>query len=440
MQGWRQVLELVTSNVEELFDALKRRLAQRLGGDEPIQIVPYRGYGTAAEIYLRGRVLEAPGTILTQDNDSLWDNLLNMYRRFQSDEVPGARVRARFQGVEHEAVTDHEGYFEFLLAPPGPLPSGDEWYTVELELLEPLRPGQDPVRATAQVLVPPPGAQFGVISDIDDTVLQSDVTNRLRMARTVFLGNARTRLPFEGVAALYRALRAGSSGSGLNPIFYVSSSPWNLYDLLEEFFQIQRIPLGPLFLRDWGLSGSEVPGRGHRGHKLAAIQRILDRYSTLPFILIGDSGQEDPEIYHEVVRTHPDRICAIYIRNILRKPERIEAIQALAKEVIAAGSTLVLADDTLGVARHALEQTWIAPELLPEVEAEKEADEAPPSPIETLLGQGAEEPGPTVVVGEQAEDTTAAVEAGAIEQALETGDKKKEAPPTVIVEGEKQQE
>jgi phosphatidate phosphatase APP1 len=82
-------------------------------------------------------------------------------------------------------------------------------------------------------------------------VLQSSVTNFLKMARMVLLGNAHTRLPFEGVAAFYRALQRGASGGEFNPIFYVSNSPWNLYDLLEDFMDVHGVPAGPLFLRDW---------------------------------------------------------------------------------------------------------------------------------------------------------------------------------------------
>src|SRR5205085_9087259 len=87
-------------------------------------------------------------------------------------------------------------------------------------------------------------AAFGVISDLDDTVIQSRVANFLQAVRTVMLGNARTRLPFPGVAAFYDALEKGKDGKRSNPIFYVSSSPWNLHDLISEFIRLQEIPEG----------------------------------------------------------------------------------------------------------------------------------------------------------------------------------------------------
>ncbi len=430
MTSWRNLIGLVASNVEETFDDLKYGLGRRLGGDDPIKIVSYRGYGTRTKLYVKGRVLEDQGLTPPEDSDSVWENLLNMYRRFATDEIPGARVRLRLGEAELEVTANEEGFFEAWLEPAEPLPADLLWAKVEVELLSPQRQGHGPVRTAAEVLVPPASARFGVISDIDDTVVRTNNTSLLLMARTVFLGNARTRLPFEGVAAFYRALLAGAAGQAGNPLFYVSSSPWNLYDLLVDFFQVQDIPAGPIFLRDWGVSQQELLPLGHRSHKLAAIRQIMELYDPLPFILLGDSSQQDPEIYHELVNLYPHRILAIFIRNVNREPERLEAIEALAREVIAAGSTLILADNTLPLAEYAAEQGWISPATLPHIQAEKEIDAGPPGPVEALLADEAgQEPGPTVTI----EAGTPAA-ADAVETALQAGDG--EEPPTVVVEGE----
>jgi phosphatidate phosphatase APP1 len=436
MANWKEVLAHFVEDVEEGFDRMKYGLGERLGGKGPIRIRPYRGYGTQEEIYLKGRVLEGEELPPASENDNLWDNLVNTFKRFESDEVPHARVRARFAGDEAEVAADEEGYFEVILHPKEPLPSGKLWGTVGLDLLEPLRPGNPPVSAVGEVFIPPPQAQFGVISDIDDTVLQTDATQMLKMARTVFLGNARTRLPFKGAAAFYRALFQGTAPEVFNPLFYVSSSPWNLYGLLSEFFQLQDIPFGPvLFLRDWGISEDELLPIGHRSHKLQVIRRVLDHYQDLPFILIGDSGQEDPEIYAEVVSLYPERIKAIYIRNVSKGLKRPKAIEELAKTVTKAGSTLILAEDTLPMAQHAAEQGWISPQMLAFIEADKRADEAPPTPVEKLLGEPVKEAAPTVVI--QTESPQAAQQA--VETAEEVGKETKQ-PPTVVIKGEGEQE
>jgi phosphatidate phosphatase APP1 len=247
--------------------------------------------------------------------------------------------------------------------------------TAALELVKPVS-AAGAVRGEAQVLLAPPTARFITISDMDDTVLQSHVTSLVQAFRTVLLGNARTRLPFPGVAAFYRALHAGVSGTEQNPIFYVSSSPWNLYDLLVDFLEHQGIPAGPLTLRDWDLDRSALgSGRLHR-FKDVAIREIMSTYPELPVILVGDSSQQDPEIYRDVVREFPDRVLAIYIRDVKRTEERRAAIASLIAEVEAQRSVLIIADDTMAAARHAAEQGFIHADALPEISGEKRMDEA----------------------------------------------------------------
>jgi phosphatidate phosphatase APP1 len=291
-----------------------------------------------------------------------------MYKRFESDEVPGARVRARHGAAETDAIADHEGYFGVELATS---PGKGPWREVELELLAP-RAG---ARAKGLVLVPPASARFGVISDIDDTVVQSHVTAKARMIVTLALTNARTRKPFEGVAAFYRALQEGAAGEG-NPIFYVSKSPWNLYVPLIDFLQAQGIPLGPLLLRDFGMHLLRLRG----GHKARSIARVMETYPKLPFVLIGDSGEQDPEIYADVVRRSPHRVRAIYIRSVNRDPARIRAIDRLIEEVRPTGCQLVLAPDSEFAAAHAAGEGLIAPAALRAIRKEKAADQQRPSP------------------------------------------------------------
>jgi phosphatidate phosphatase APP1 len=314
--------------------------------------------------------------------------MLNTYKRMASREIPHARLKLAFQDIEQEVVADEEGMFDAWLHPTAPLNRERLWHHVEVTLLEPQPESDvDPVTAIAEILVPPTSARFGVISDIDDTVLRTDATNLLRMARTVFLGNAHTRLPFPGAAAFYRALHLGANGRARNPLFYVSNSPWNLYDLLSQFFQLHKIPVGPvLFLRNWGVTRDELLPTNQVDYKLPRLRQVLDTHVDLPFILIGDSGEEDPEIYHEIVQTYGDRILAVYIRNVSAEhPERPKAIEALAVDVMEAGSTLVMAEESLTLARHAADHGWIAAEALSAVERQKEKDEGPPTPLEAML-------------------------------------------------------
>jgi phosphatidate phosphatase APP1 len=383
MSEWLDSFTRIASSIEQRFDLLKFNVKVRSGWLDPVQIQPYRGHGTAERLYLKGRVLEYKGITSATDAASVWENLLNMYRRFDSDEIPGARLRVRQGDQEFEITTDNEGYFNLEIEPKSQLRLEKVWHEIELSLIEPKAKGQGRERTVGHVLVPPPKSEFGVISDIDDTIVLTGATDPLTMARIVVLNNPHTRLPFEGVAAFYQALRKGGDGEGYNPIFYVSSSPWNLYDLLIDFLNINGIPVGPLFLRDVGLDKDRLIKTGHHEHKLKQIHTILNTHPELPFILIGDSGQEDPEIYQEVVREYPGRIQAVYIRDVTLD-ERDGSIRNIIKAAHESGVEMLLVPDTVTAAQHAVERGFITKDALPDIRAEKAKDQQAPTLAEQI--------------------------------------------------------
>jgi len=364
---------------ERRLDRWKHAIKNRLGWVEPVQILPYRGFGTNRSLSLRGRVLEDKQIGGPKADDSWWRNLCNMYRRFDSDEIPHARVRATYHDDTQETVTDEDGYFKFTFRPQSPPNPKTLWHEVHVELVEEIVPGQTDVTATGQILVPPTDAQFGVISDMDDTVLKTQATNLWRMVKLTFLKNARTRLPFEGVAAFYRALARGPAGGNQNPIFYVSSSGWPIYDLLVDFLDLNDIPAGPLLLRDLSLRKTHHQMMSHE-HKLKKIGRILETYPDLPFVLIGDSGQDDPTIYRQAVLDFPGRIAAIYIRDIIAGHR--EDVETIAQEVKDHGVDMLLVHDTVVAAVHAAEKGLIAPDDLPEIRRETNRDHETRPPAE----------------------------------------------------------
>jgi phosphatidate phosphatase APP1 len=354
----KRIVLLAARDLEERFDDFRFSFKRRFGLLDPFEILPYRGHGTSRELILKGRVLEETGISHPGRDDAVWLNVLNMARRFASDEVAGARVLASFGDLRTETTADEEGFFEVRFRLAEPPDSSSRWHPVELELLSPPSPGGGEVRSRGHVLVPR-GANFGVISDLDDTVVRSSATNILKMAWIVVRNNAHTRLPFEGVGAFYEGLRRGKEGDAFNPIFYVSSSPWNIYDLLEDFLNVHGIPPGPLFLKDWSPT---VLGK-HQDYKLGVIRNLLETYEDLPFVLIGDSGEEDPEIYLQTIREHPERIKTVYIRDVT-PGKRDAEVKAIAREARRLGTEMVPVPDTVAAAEHAVSAGLIAPDSL----------------------------------------------------------------------------
>jgi phosphatidate phosphatase APP1 len=356
-----------------------------IGVDGPIEIGAYHGYGNTRRVLLQGRVMRSQRIGKAGERDSAVRNLLNTYKRIRAHPIPHARIEVSIGTSRAEILADDEGFFRSWIDLAAPVDSTTAWIESTMRLIEPA----DPASTTARALVriPTADAAFGVISDLDDTVIQSRVSNFLLAVRTIMLGNARTRLPFAGVAALYQALEKGGDGKRLNPFYYVSSSPWNIHDLIAEFLQLQAIPEGPICLRDWDVDLDALTSSRLKRHKEPLIREIMDATDPLPFVLIGDSSQKDPEIYAEIVRAYPGRVMAVYIRNVDPNPERSAAIQKLAEEILKEGSSLVLADDSYAAGKHAAEKGWIRAELLESIRAEKKADE-----------KGTDPQAPTVVV------------------------------------------
>jgi len=362
------------------------RVAQ---GEHGVVMKANRGYGSRAEIFMIGRVFRQSPPNRDARGDSLIHQLRDIGRRISRRAVPGAVVTVEFYGTQQQVTTDSDGYFRIHLSPRDrPLPDR-LWHTVHLSLERPL-----PVRAEGQVYIPPERCRYVVISDIDDTVVKTGVANKLKMLWRLFVEDAESRTAFPGVAALYRALHAGASGREDNPMLYVSRAPWGIYDVLDEFFTQHAIPVGPiLFLREWGVSWTSPLPRKAQDHKRELIHNMLALYHDLPFVLIGDSGQRDPEGYRQIVDENPGRVLAVYIRNVSHGTRRTREIEELAKTVVAAGSSLVLAADSSAIAEHAARLGLIDPAAVVAVESEEAAEGGTRTQVRTLHAERSQSDG-----------------------------------------------
>ncbi len=362
---WKKIFQKLTVSTEEHFDKLKNQLRERMGGYDEIIILPYYGFGNSHKVYLKGRVLENRNIKSAESEDSIWENLVASYKRMNSNEIPNVKLKATFQHIEKEVITDEEGYFTIELSSEIPFTTENNWQEIRLELTEVKGSKQDKVVAKGQVFVSSPDTHFGIISDIDDTILQTKATEMIKAVQLTFMRNARTRLPFKGVSAFYQALQYGKTATN-HPIFYVSSSPWNLYDFLKDFCEVRNIPKGVFFLRDLGISQEQFLQSSHGDHKLAQIQHIMLMYPAMSFILIGDSGQHDPEIYLQAIKDFPNRILAVYIRDVSEN-ERDGSVTAIVAQAQDLGVDMVFVKDTLQAGKHAATQGFIAEEALAQI-------------------------------------------------------------------------
>ncbi len=313
--------EMSTQTALGRLAARAKREAYRLSKrdrrlEEPAVIELYLGYRSSCKLFVQGRVLEHENVRVT-DSDTRWMNFLNALRRFESDEVAGAEVIVSYRGYEIKCTTDSEGYFT-IHHDVDDTADAEPWEGVRAKIVS--LPGGQPLDGrefTGSVADLTRDSKLAIITDIDDTILQTGVTSlfKLRALYRTLADNAYTRVPFTGAAELFAALSSGPVVTEeANPIFYLSNSPWNLYGLLKEFLDIKAFPKGPIFLRDVGLTYEGSPKTGT--HKSETIRRMLADFPTVTFVLIGDSGEADADIYHAAAEEFPERIKAVVIRNV----------------------------------------------------------------------------------------------------------------------------
>lgn len=295
--------------IERWSDSIKN-LWRQSPAKAPV-LVLFEHYATPHQIIVKGRALCEELFPVAQPSDTMWLNFHRTLRWANSHELIKEPITIQFQGKTYTTTTDEEGYFykKIILEHPiayHPIP---HYFKIQLT-------NYAASQTNGAVYLPPPEAQLGIISDIDDTVMISNVRNPLKLVWLTFFRNSTTRRVFEEVSEWYQMLRLGKKLETNHPFFYVSSSPWNLYNLIKNVLKHNHIPNGTLLLQDYGIDDNKFIIGTHKNHKAAAIQEIMDTYPTMKFILIGDSSQRDLWIYGNFKQQFPNRIRAIYIRNV----------------------------------------------------------------------------------------------------------------------------
>ncbi|MDH7911858.1 phosphatase domain-containing protein [Winogradskyella sp. SYSU M77433] len=328
---------------------------------DPLQIITFQSYGTDSHFYARGRALEDESIDLEEQH--IWHLIVNTWKRFETDEIKHVGLDVKLPNNKIIKVkTDDSGYFiaEENIENLKSLTNDEGWLSFELSYndVNIKRTIQNQNRFPGELLIPSSKAQFGVASDIDDTILHTGVVSILkwRVIYNSIFRHAKNRIPLEGAADFYHKLHRGVSGENANPIFYVSHSPWNLYRYLDLFLRQNNFPKGPILLRS--LSNLlKRKSQDEKPQKQKEILHLLKTYPNLPFILIGDSGEHDPDIYMEIAEEYPDRILAIYLRSVKHKKKMLR-VKSLVDNY---KTTMVLMVESSAQAiEHAREHGFIA--------------------------------------------------------------------------------
>jgi len=297
---------------------------------DTIHIVPYRSYGTPHRLYVKGRVLDNV-PLDYEENPSFIATIKNAIRQFNTYEIPGITVQLKVYDYTYTTRTDAQGYFLFDVATDTDLRKLSDakgWLFYDLSIST-----NDANVVTevfqGELLIPEAEADFGVITDIDDTILYTGVTSFLKwkvLLNSLFV-NSYNRMPLQDAPSLYQKLHKGIEGKEKNPIFYLSNSPWNMYQYLKLFLDHNRFPKGAVLLRSFNSIFQKVTG-SEKPHKQKEILNILEAFPNLNFILIGDSGEHDATIYTDIAAQFTNRVLCIYLRSVKHR-RRMQAVKSI---------------------------------------------------------------------------------------------------------------
>ena len=286
-----------------------RRQKRALGRGKAPGVIPYIGYGSTEWVRVLGRVLYLkPGT--GEDDaetkrsraDVAQVSRVRGWRSFTSLHVPYHTVRVLIDGAAiTEIVSDRGGVIDSIV----PVSLRPGWHTVTLQT-----DGSDGV--DAPVFVSDPEARFGIISDVDDTILNTALPKPLVAAWNSFVLDEHARTSTPGMPVLYDHLVARHVGA---PVIYLSTGAWNVAPALSRFLERNLYPVGPLLLTDWGPT-TDRWFRSGTEHKLRELGRLAREFPDVKWLLIGDDGQHDEQLYHEFASTHPDNVSAVAIRQL----------------------------------------------------------------------------------------------------------------------------
>ena len=266
----------------------------------------YAAIKTDTHMYIKCRLLRK-SLFGTDYNKGVINSIITTFKAALTKELAHTSVQLIISGKSIPLVTDDEGYLE--------------WMTSEKELLSgsaadiSIAVDDSDQIFSVNLIQYNEEIERGVISDIDDTILMTNVKSlfKLKMVfNSVFLNPFR-RKPIDKSADLYRRLRGDVKVN--MPIIYISNSPWNMYYYLQSFLKHNKFPSGILLLRDFGLQMLQKKKPLELRNKFLLVEKMLTIFPETKFTLIGDSAEHDYDIYMKIMYRYPDRVKDIIIRT-----------------------------------------------------------------------------------------------------------------------------
>ncbi|EFG46640.1 hypothetical protein HMPREF0183_2085 [Brevibacterium mcbrellneri ATCC 49030] len=283
------------ARLEDKVQDWQRKQATKRGWKRTV--IAYDSYGTESFIRVLARI------VLTKTGQPAADMHASIrgFRSFGSIPLNEATAWVRVNGQEHMVASDRGGIVDAVI--PGDFEPGK----VELEIWT-----QGSLVDTATAHVVADDEKFGIISDIDDTVMVTALPRPFLAAWNTFVLDEHARSPVAGMSVLYDRLTYLRPHA---PIIYLSTGAWNVALTLKRFLSRNLYPDGPFLLTDWGPTATRAFRSGQE-HKRIQLERLAREFPNIKWLLVGDDGQHDEDIYGEFVENHPNNVVAVCIRQL----------------------------------------------------------------------------------------------------------------------------
>lgn len=284
------------ARLEYRFHAWRERRARRRGLTATVAAFP--GYGGSGWVRVLGRVLITPPA--RRDAQGEYASLRG-WRSFISVPIGFAQVTVHIGDATHDVVADRGGVVDTVL----PADFAPGWHTVAMSV-----ENSDPVET--RVFVVGDDVRFGIVCDVDDTVMVTALPRPLVAAWNSFVVDEHARQPVPGMSVLLERLVRENPGA---PVVYLSTGAWNVGPTLVRFLGRHLFPSGTVLLTDWGPTHDRW-FRSGTAHKSANLERLAEQFPHVRWLLIGDDGQHDDAVYTQFTGTHPESVAAVAIRRL----------------------------------------------------------------------------------------------------------------------------
>ncbi|WP_213815163.1 App1 family protein [Glaciihabitans sp. dw_435] len=335
------------ARIEDALHDFREKRARKRG--LTATVIPYTGYGGKGWARVLCRVLLTKPGPPESSEQARYRNIRG-WRSFTSVPVDDIPVLVSAGGREFTVTADRGGVVDVRIEVD--LPQG--WNTIQLST-------EDSPVVEASIYVVDPTARFGVVSDVDDTVMVTALPRPFLAAWNTFVLDEHARRPVPGMSVLYERLTRAHPGS---PVLYLSTGAWNVAPTLSRFLSRNLYPAGPLLLTDWGPTHDRW-FRSGREHKRDTLRRLSAEFPDIRWLLIGDDGQHDEELYSEFLSDHPGNVAAVCIRQLSNSEAVFAGGRSMADAHNANGMAWMYAPDGAGLSEHLTNAGILPKELLP---------------------------------------------------------------------------